>query len=118
MTGTPPKSSVHTGAPLHDTAYRWVVWAFPWHLRVVLVGNAALNMLNALTGKPWWAFWPLIATGFVLAVHYLLYKAATVDERWVRQRTEELNLKSYDRSHIESVKSRFESADNRSDDRS
>ena len=30
-----------------------------------------------------------------------------VDERWVEERTEELNLKSYDRSHIEDLKSRY-----------
>ena len=31
----------------------------------------------------------------------------TVDEHWAEERVEELNLKSYDRSHIEELKSRF-----------
>ena len=80
--------------------------AFPWHLRGFVAVNIALNVVNAFTGRPWWAFWPLLATGFALAIHYLFYKAAAVDERWVDARVEELNLKSYDRGHIEDLKMR------------
>lgn len=84
--------------------------AFPWHLRISLALNAALNAVNALTGWPWWAFWPLVVSAFALAVHYLLYKSVTVDEGWAEARTEELNLKSYDRSHIEGLKERYPKA--------
>jgi hypothetical protein len=83
-----------------------LVHAFPWHLRVFLAANATLNIVNAFTGGHWWAFWPLLATGVLLGVHYLFYKAVAVDERWVDARIEELNLKSYDRSHIEDLKVR------------
>jgi hypothetical protein len=69
--------------------------------------NIGLNLTNVMTGRPWWAFWPLIVTGMLLGLHYLLYKAMTVDEHWAEERIEELNLKSYDRSHIEELKSRF-----------
>jgi hypothetical protein len=82
------------------------VRSFAWHLRAFPVGNVALNVANAWTGGAWWAFWPLLATGFLLAGHYLFYKAAVVDERWVDARVEELNLKSYDRSQIEDLKAR------------
>ena len=46
-------------------------------------------------------------TGFLLGLHYFLYKVATVDEQWAEERVEELNLKSYDRSHIEELKTRY-----------
>lgn len=94
----------------------WLVRAFPWHLRGFLAGNAALSVANAFTGGPWWAFWPLLVTGLLLAVHYLFRKAAAVDERWVEARVEELNLKSYDRSHIESLKARHGSESARGSD--
>ena len=81
--------------------------AFRWHLLAFAVLNAALTLANVATGRPWWAFWPLIVTGFLLGLHYLLYKVAIVDEHWADERVEELNLKSYDRSHIEELKSRF-----------
>jgi hypothetical protein len=84
-----------------------MVRAFPWHAGIMLAANHVLTGLNAATGGPWWAFWPLAATGLVLGVHYLFYKTAAVDEGWVAERTEELNLKSYDRSHIENLKSRY-----------
>lgn len=85
-----------------------LVHAFPWHLRVFLAMNVALTVVNAVTGGYWWALWPLLATGFLLGVHYLFYKAVAVDERWVEERVEELNLKSYDRSHIEDLKVRYD----------
>jgi 2TM domain-containing protein len=86
---------------------QWVVRTFRWHLAAFLALNATLTLINAFTGRAWWAFWPLAITGFVLAVHYFFYKALAVDERWVEERAEELNLKSYDRSHIEDLKSRY-----------
>jgi hypothetical protein len=93
--------------PVFSAARRQVVRAFPWHVRGFVVGNLLLNGVNALTGGFWWAFWPLLVTAAVLAVHYFLYKTISVDARWVDERTEELNLKSYDRSHIEDLKSRY-----------
>jgi hypothetical protein len=95
-----------TGTARLGAARRWLLGAFPWHLRAFLAVNPALSIANAFTGGPWWAFWPLLATGLLLGVHYLFYKAAMVDERWVEERVEELNLKSYDRSHIENLKAR------------
>jgi hypothetical protein len=84
-----------------------VVRAYRWHLLGFVVLNAGLGLINIFTGRPWWAFWPLFVTGLVLAVHYFFYKAMVVDERWVEERAEELNLKSYDRGHIEDLKSRY-----------
>ena len=81
--------------------------AFRWHLMAFVALNAASSLANALTGRPWWAFWPLIVTGFLLGLHYLLYKSLSVDDQWAEERVEELNLKSYDRSHIDELKSRF-----------
>lgn len=83
-----------------------LVQLFPWHAGVFLAVNAAITAINAVTGPPWWGLWPLLATGALLGVHYLGYKAAAVDERWVDARVEELNLKSYDRGHIEGLKAR------------
>lgn len=96
------------GAPKSalEAAGRRLVRAFPWHVGAFVVANAVLNLVNVFTGGSWWALWALVATSFALAVHYLFYKAAAVDERWVDARVEELNLKSYDRSHIEDLKSR------------
>jgi hypothetical protein len=83
------------------------VGAFRWHLGLFLALNISLTLANVVTGMPWWGFWPLLITAFLLGLHYLLYKALTVDESWAEERVEELNLKSYDRSHIEELKSRY-----------
>jgi hypothetical protein len=91
-----------------DPAYQAAVRYFPWHLRLFVALNLALTVANFVTGRPWWAFWPLLVTGIALAAHYLVYKTAEVDNTWAEERTQDLNLKSYDRGHIEDIKSRFE----------
>jgi hypothetical protein len=73
----------------------------------VVAINLVLTGVNALAGAPWWAVWPLIGTLGLLGLHYLVYKAVSADARWAEERVEELNLKSYDRSHIEELKSRY-----------
>jgi hypothetical protein len=87
---------------------RALVPAFRWHALAFVIFNGVLQVANFFGGGPWWAFWPLLVTSFALAVHYLFYKALAVDDRWVAERVEELNLKSYDRSHIEDLKSRYD----------
>jgi predicted membrane chloride channel (bestrophin family) len=107
-TQTAPQASPEQAeGPVLSAASIRLFCFFPWHLRAFLAVNVALNVGNAFTGRPWWAFWPLAVTSFALAIHYLFYKAAAVDDRWVEARAEELNLKSYDRSHIEDLKTRL-----------
>jgi hypothetical protein len=83
---------------------RWHAWGFA-------ALNLGLTAINIATGRPWWALWPLLATGLVLGVHYMLAKAFTVDERWVDERARDLTIKSYDRSHIESIRARQRRSD-------
>ena len=77
--------------------------AFRRHLALFIGVNAALQLANFFVGTGWWAFWPLAAWGLVFMVHYLRYKALTVDERWVDARAAELRIKSYDRGHIDNI---------------
>ena len=86
---------------------RWSVRAFRWHLLAFVALNTVLEPRQCASpdgpgGRS--GRWSL--TSLLLAVHYLLYKAVTVDEHWAEERVEELNLKSYDRSHIEELKAR------------
>ncbi|MCG6875772.1 MAG: 2TM domain-containing protein [Betaproteobacteria bacterium] len=77
--------------------------AFRRHVALYAGGAVALNAMNYFVGSGWWAFWPLAAWSMLLLIHYLRYKAASVDEEWVEERTAELRLKSYDRDHIENI---------------
>jgi hypothetical protein len=80
-------------------SFRWHAWSFA-------AVNLGLTAVNVVLGRPWWALWPLLATGIVFGVHYMLFKAFTVDERWVEERARDLTIKSYDRSQIESIRER------------
>ena len=41
-------------------------------------------------------------------MHYLIYKARTVDDGWVEERSAELHSKSYDAHHIDSIVDRYD----------
>lgn len=87
-------------------ALRILTQAFRPH-RLLYAAALAVLIGLAIIGIEWrWATWPLLAWSLLLLVHYLLYKSAHVDERWAAERVEELNLKSYDRGHIESIRER------------
>jgi type VI protein secretion system component VasK len=79
---------------------------FPRHALLFVVVNGLLHGVNAYTGAPWWAFWPLVAWGAILLAHYLVYRARRVDERWVKERTDDVRSKSYDRAHMDSIRAR------------
>lgn len=80
------------------------VASFRPHFLVFLA--AAIGICALAAGTDWrWMYWVPLVWGVVLLIHYLVYKTRTVDERWVEQRTEELHLKSYDRDHIQSIRS-------------
>ena len=64
-------------------------------------------LANWFVGGDWWAFWPLVAWGLVLGVHYLMVKSKRVNDRWVEERTEDVRSKSYDRAHIDSIQTRY-----------
>jgi len=43
------------------------------------------------------------ALGGGVCRHYLIYKARTVDESWVEERTADLHSKSYDAHHMDRI---------------
>jgi 2TM domain len=90
--------------------------AFRRHAVLFVIGSIALNVANYYVGTGWWAFWPLAAWGALFMIHYLRYKAATVDERWVDARVADLRIKSYDRDHIENITAHGPGAASREDD--
>ena len=82
--------------------------AYPWHRTGFIAFNVILTAINIATGPPWWGLWPLLITGLVFALHYLIYKASVIDEAWVDERAADLYYKSYDQGHIDSIADRNE----------
>lgn len=80
-----------------------LVYAYPYHRAAFIAFNVILTAINIYMGKPWWALWPLLVTGFIFLVHYLIFKASTVDEAWVDDRAADLYDKSYDQGHIRTI---------------
>ena len=77
---------------------------FRRHLAAFVLVNALLTGVNIYQGPPWWAFWPLIAWGLVLMLHFLMHRAAAVNESWVEERTLDVHSKSYDAGHIDDIR--------------
>ena len=83
---------------------RW----FPLHKWLFIGAQVFLTVLNVLVGSGWWAFWPLVVWGLPFTIHFLWYRSAEVDQEWVDERALDINLQSYDRSHIEAISVREE----------
>ena len=96
----------------HEPHGGWTAWllaVYPLHQKILAIGAIVLVVANALTRTAGlWAFWPLAAWSCVFVAHYLLYKTATIDPEWVDERSQELNTRSYDRGHIETIAERNE----------
>lgn len=93
--------------PRGRTALRWLrVHAGAFALVIV-----PLNVINVMGGAPWWAFWPSMSWGVVLAVHFFIVKAMTIDEEWVNERAMELREHSYDFDHMKDIEQRIVESD-------
>ncbi len=84
---------------------------FRWHATIYGVLIGGLTVVNIYVGGGWWSFWPMCIWGIVLALHFFIYKSVTVDEDWVRERTDDLKLRSYDLSHIQDIETRVDEDD-------
>ena len=72
--------------------------AFYQHALVYVVVNAGLWILNAVTGGPWWAVWPLLGWGIGLAAHgmatFARLRGEGLHERMIAQEVERLKDRS------------------------
>lgn len=102
---SPPSDAPAVPPPIQRALAWAVVWFRPHRIAFVIL-NSGLIGLNAWMGKPWWAFWPLLAGCLLFGVHYLVYKAMTADEEWAEERAQNVNLNSYDRGHIQDISAR------------
>jgi hypothetical protein len=84
---------------------------FRRHLAAFVGANAALHVLNLFAGDGWWAFWPLVVWAPLLGGHYFVHKSRRVDERWAKERTDDVRSKSYDRAHIDDIAARHTRSD-------
>ena len=84
---------------------------FRWHLLAYCVVMGILVGINILVGGGWWSFWPMCAWGLVFAFHFFYYKSVTVDDDWVKERTDDMRLRSYDVSHILDIEERVKQGD-------
>lgn len=87
--------------------HRFLLGRFGTHLRLYLVLCSGLALANGYNGTGWWSFTPICGWGVVLAVHYFYVRAANVDDDWVRERTEDLRIRSYDLGHITDLEERI-----------
>lgn len=93
---------------LEDRLLKLVLRTYLWHFAAFIVLNVALTALNIWTGPPWWGLWPLVITGGLVTLHYLVYKTAQIDDQWVDDRAADIYGRSYDQGHIDSIANRHD----------
>jgi hypothetical protein len=83
---------------------------FRLHARVYALGVAVLFLVDLAVTGGWWFFWPVLAWGFLVLLHYLYLKSIRVDSDWADERTTRILDKAYDLGHIEDIRQRYEGA--------
>ena len=101
-----PSQSEDSGPLWWQQTSAWLVRYYNLHRNLFVGLNVVLTAVNIYTGKPWWALWPLLVTGALFTLHFLVYRAVTVDDEWVDQRAADLYDKSYDQGHIDAIAER------------
>ncbi len=98
-------------SPNEDEQRARVTHLFRLHRRIFVTAMVALVVINMIVGGGWWSFWPMCAWGLVFSLHFFYYKSVIIDEAWVKERTDDMRLRSYDLSHISDIEDRVEQRD-------
>ncbi len=80
---------------------------FGLHAFAYALGAGLLVLVDLAFTEGWWFFWPVMAWGLVVLVHYLYLKSVHVDSRWVEERADRVLDKAYDLGHIEDIRQRY-----------
>ena len=108
---SPPAEDRSRWSAAFARAHRLLLERFATHLRLYLVAGGGLTLADLFTGAGWWSFTPVFGWGGLLAVHYCYVRAANVDDEWVRERTTDLKVRSYDLGHITDLEERIQRGD-------
>ncbi|MCY4592927.1 MAG: hypothetical protein OXE86_20700 [Alphaproteobacteria bacterium] len=78
--------------------------SYGWHQPLFLTGLAALGALDLAFLDGWGTFWVMLSWGMVFGIHFMVFRAQTVDERWVQERTIFDVQRPWDTGHIQEIK--------------
>jgi hypothetical protein len=83
--------------------FRWAQATYGWHRVAFIAVNVVITAVNVWSGPPWWGVWPLLITGALFTLHFLIYKTSMVSDEWVDERATDVYARSYDQGHIDSI---------------
>ena len=83
---------------------------FHFHVSAYALGLALLVLIDLAITDGWWFFWPVLAWGVLVLMHYLYLKSILVDSRWAEERADRVLDKAYDLGHIEDIRRRYDGA--------
>ncbi len=80
------------------------------HAYAYAVGSVVLIVVDFAASEGWWFFWPVVAWGCAVLLHYIHVKSISIDDGWAADRATEVVGKAYDLGHIESIRDRYKGA--------
>ena len=83
---------------------RALLTSYRWHQPLFLAGLAALGTIDLAFLDGWGTFWIMLSWGMVFGVHFMVFRAQTVDERWVQERTIFDVQRPWDTGHIQEIR--------------
>ena len=80
---------------------------FRIHRRVYLAALALLVLTKLFLVDGWWPVGVGAVWGFVLLVHYMVVKSASIDDNWADRRADDVTDKAYDAGHMSNIRDRY-----------
>lgn len=79
-----------------------------FHVLVYCAAVAIWSILHVLFPKGWSVFWFMVFWGMAALMHYLAVRAMSVDEDWVKERSEDISYNATDLGHIEAIRKGYD----------
>lgn len=83
---------------------RALLATYRWHQPLFLAGLAVLGTIDLAFFDGWGTFWVMLSWGMVFGIHFMVFRAQTVDERWVAERTIFDVQRPWDTGHIQEIR--------------
>ena len=80
-----------------------LVW-FRVHQVVFIVMLAAMMIFDFFLLEGWATFWPMIVWSLLFGIHFMIFRAQTVDDAWAEERLIFEVYRPWDTGHIDAIK--------------
>ena len=85
---------------------RTLLLTFRLHQILFLVLLMVMMIVDFFFLEGWATFWPMIIWSAIFGIHFMIFRAQSVDDKWVRERLIFNIYRPWDTGHVEAIRER------------